>query len=221
MFEYIWSVWRAIQLGLGFTPDAVQIVESHPNAVWVAFGVVMVAGISVLLGQSVILFLNQVSPGRFAVSLIGNGILLVVGWVFWSLIVWVIGSEIFDQSVHFNTMLALIGLSYAPLVFGFLVLMPYLGPFVQRVLYAWSFIIALRSVEYLFHVGLFRALICVGVGWLLLMLLTSTVGRPIVALRNWAWHAITKTPLNAPLQETLKQFALDQSKPIKPDGDES
>lgn len=221
MFEYLWSVWRAIQLGMSFDPDVVRIVETHPNAIGIALGVVMVAGISLLLGQSVILFLNQVSPGRFAVSLISNGVLLVVGWIFWSLVVWVIGNEIFDQDVHFGTMLALIGLSYAPLVFGFLILMPYLGPFVQRVLYAWSFIVALRSVEYLFGVGFFRALICVGIGWLLLMLLTSTIGRPLVALRNWVWHAITKTPLNTPLQETLKQFALDQSQPVKPKGDES
>lgn len=221
MFEYLWSVWRAIQLGMRLSPDTVQIVETHPNAIWIAFGVVMVAGISLLLGQSVILFMNQVSPGRFAISLISNGIWLVVGWLFWAITVWVIGNELFSQDVPLRIMLALIGLSYAPFVFGFLILMPYLGPFVQRVLYVWSFIIALRSVEYLFRVGFVQALVCVGIGWLLLMLMSSTIGRPIVALRNWIWHAITKTSINTPLQEKLREFALEHSKPVKPNGEES
>ena len=220
MFEYLWSVWQAIQLGLRLQPDVVQIAETYPNAGWIAFGVVMVAGISLLLGQSVILFVNQVTPGRFVVSLVSNGILLVVGWIFWSVTVWVIGSWFLEEQPEFVLVTRLIGLSYAPLVYGFLILMPYLGPFVQRLLYAWSFLIALRVVEFSFQVGFWPALFCVGVGWLLLMLLTSTVGRPLVAVRNWAWHRITKTEMGTPVHTLLKQFALDQSAPPASKGDE-
>jgi uncharacterized membrane protein YgdD (TMEM256/DUF423 family) len=87
MFEYLWAVWRAIGLGMNFEPSVVQIVETYPNAFWIAFGVVMVAGISLLLGQSVMLFLNQVTPRRFAMSLVINGLLLVAGWAVWNLVV--------------------------------------------------------------------------------------------------------------------------------------
>lgn len=213
MLEYLWSVWRAIQLGLELQPDVIEIAERHPNASWVAVGIVMAAGISLLLGQSVILFLNQVKPGRFVVSLVSNGIVLVIGWVLWSASVWVIGRWLFAEKPTFEMALTLIGLSYAPLVFGFLILTPYLGPFVQHLLYAWSFIISLRAVSLIFQVGYWPALLCVGTGWLLLMLLTATIGRPVVAFRNWAWHRITKTPKGAPAHELLKQFALDQSLP--------
>jgi hypothetical protein len=220
MLDYLWAVWRAIGLGLRLRPDVVQIADTYPNATWIAFGVVMVAGISLLLGQSVILFLNQVKPGRFALSLVINGILLGVGWIVWSAVVWGIGRWLFTEEPRFALVLRLVGLSYAPLVFGFLILMPYLGPFVQRVLFAWSFIIALRAVAYTFAVGFWPALLCVGLGWLLLVLLTASAGRPVVTLRNWVWHRITGTPMDASAHELLQRFAMDQSTPPASKGDQ-
>jgi hypothetical protein len=208
MFEYLWSVWRAIQLGLRLQENAVQIAQASPNADWIAFGVVMAAGISLLLGQSVILFLNQVSPARFCISLVINGLLLVAGWLLWSTSVWTIGRWLFDESPPYRLVQQLVALSYAPLVFGFLILLPYLGPFVERLLYTWSFIIALRAVTFTFDVGFWGSLLCVGLGWLLLMALTATVGRPIIAIRNALWHRVTGTQLGTSEEEMLEQFAL-------------
>lgn len=211
MFDYLWSVWRAIQLGLRLQPDVVQIADTYPHATWIAFGVVMLAGISLLVGQSVILFLNQVRPGRFVLSLVINGLLLVAGWIVWSAAVWGIGHWIFVAEPRFALILRLVALSYAPLVYGFLILMPYLGPFVQRLLYVWSFLIALRAVEYTYNVGFWAALLCVGLGWLVLLLITATVGRPVVAVRNWVWHRLVGTPMGASATELLQQFAVDQA----------
>ncbi len=221
MFHYLWSVWRAIQLGLGLQPDIVQIATNTPNATWIAFGVVMTAGISVLIGQSVILFANQVQPGRFLMSLVINGLLLVVGWIVWTTAVWAIGMWLFAEDASFVLILRLIGLSYAPLVFGFLILMPYLGPFIQRVLYAWSFIVALQAVKLTFHVGFWHALVAAGIGWLLLAVITATIGRPVVALRNYVWHRLTGTALDASANEVLQQFAIDKSAQAASKGDKS
>jgi hypothetical protein len=209
MFEYLWSVWRAIQMGLGLQPEMLQVVDTYPNAGWIVFGVVMTAGISVLVGQSVILFLNQVKPGRFVVSLVINGLLLVVGCLVWGTAVWAVGNWLFDINAEYSLVLKLTGLSYAPLVYGFFVLMPYAGPFIGRLLYGWSFLIMLRVVAYTFQVSFWPALGCVGLGWLLLMLLTVTIGRPVVALRSRVWHRVTGTALEASAQELLQQLAID------------
>jgi hypothetical protein len=209
MFEYLWSVWRAIQLGLRLQPEMVQVVDTYPNAGWIVFGVVMAAGISVLVGQSVVLFLNQVKPGRFVLSLLINGLLLVVGCIVWATTVWALGNWLFAIDAHFSLVLKLTGLSYAPLVYGFFVLMPYAGPFIGRVLYGWSFLIMLRAVAYTFQVSFWPALVCVGLGWLLLMLLTATIGRPVVALRNRVWQRVTGTTAEASAQELLQQLAVD------------
>jgi hypothetical protein len=207
-FEYIGNVLRAIGLGLTLKANGVQIAQRYPHANWIAFGVVMVAGISLLLGHSVILFLNQIRPSRFLFSLVANGLLLAIGWVIWSAAVWGVGSLLFARAPSFDLALKVIAFSYAPLAFAFLSLMPYLGPFVLRLLYAWSFLIAIRAIALTFDVHAWQALLCVGIGWLLLVLLTSTVGRPLIALQDWLWHRITGTHAGLPTRELPTPFAI-------------
>src|SRR4051794_13331324 len=114
LFEYFGEVFQAIRLGLTLQPDGVQLLQKDPHANWIAFGVVMVAGIALLLGQSVILFLNQIKPVRFVLSLFANGLLLAVGWVIWSAAVWGIGRWLFVEKPDFILVLRVIALSYAP-----------------------------------------------------------------------------------------------------------
>jgi hypothetical protein len=220
-FEYIGNVLRAIGLGLTLKADGVRIAQSYPHAGWIAFGVVMVAGISLLLGHSVILFLNQIRPSRFIFSLVANGRLLAIGWVIRSAAVWGVGNLLFARAPSFDLVLKVIAFSYAPLAFAFLSLMPYLGPFVLRLLYAWSFLIAIRAIDLTFYVNTWQALLCVGIGWLLLILLTATVGKPLIALQDWLWHRITGTHAALPARELPTPFAVVPMQDIVPMQDEA
>lgn len=80
---------------------------------------------------------------------------------------------------------AVVGLGSAPFLLGFLVLAPYFGPFIARLLYVWSLILMRRLLWYSFRVDIVEGALCAAVGWLLMLLLSHTVGRPIVALRDW------------------------------------
>jgi hypothetical protein len=71
--------------------------------------------------------------------------------------------------------------------------MPYVGSVLSKVLYVWSLIIAVNAVEYAFGLSFAAALACVGIAWLLMMLLTNTIGRPIVAVRNRLWERVVGT----------------------------
>ena len=55
---------------------------------------------------------------------------------------------------------------------------------------AWSFIIVLAGINFLFPYGFWVALVCVGLGWLLMMLVSNVIGKPIIAMRNNLWHRI-------------------------------
>ena len=101
----------------------------------------------------------------------------------------------------------MIGLSTAPLIFGFFVLIPWMGPFISKILNIWGFLILVSVVEFGFQVGLVRALIVVGCGWLVMMLLNNVIGRPIVALRNRLWHMVAGTSLDADTHDLLLQFS--------------
>jgi hypothetical protein len=217
IFDYLMDLWRVIGMALWLDPALLQAAgaaagtEAGPRAFALAIGVVVVAGVSTLLGQSVTLFVNRVRPGRFALSLVMNGLLLVVGWLIWALVLWTIGIWAFPITPTYRTTLLLIALSYAPLAFGFLILIPWMGPFIQRLLYVWSFIIVVGALMFEFQVGFAPALVAAGIGWLVLLGLTLTIGRPIVALRNWFWHKVTGSRMDATAQDILMDFA--QEKP--------
>jgi hypothetical protein len=188
--EYVATVWQVATLALRLDPEAVRIVEAHPHGLLVAFGVAFLGGASLLLGQSVILFLNQVQPRRFAASLALNGAVFATGWLLSCIVLWLVARLVFGSQAQLKPASQVVLLSTAPFILGFLVLMPYVGSVLSKVLYIWSLIIAVNAVEYAFALSFAAALACVGIAWLLMMLLTNTVGRPIVAVRNRLWERV-------------------------------
>jgi hypothetical protein len=198
MVQYLKSVWDAIRLGLGMQPHMVEQVDAYANPGWVIFGVVMLAGISLLLGQSALLFLYRVRPSRFVLSLFVHGLMLAVGSLLWAAVIWGVGNTLFAVDPPYGTVIRLVGLSYAPLVFGFLSFMPYAGTFLGRLLYVWSFLIALHGVMETYQVNLAAALICAGIGWWVFIVLASTLGHPLTVLHNRLWLWVTATEMQAP-----------------------
>ncbi len=151
--------------------------------------------------------MNRVRPTRFALSLLLNGIVFTISLLIWGLAIWAIGSLLFPTQPGLGLVLRLIGLSAAPYIFGFLVLIPYLGEFVYRVLSVWSAVIAAGATAYSFRVGWWPAFFVVAAGWLLVWALSNTIGRPVLAARNRAWQAAAGTRLDASVADILTQFA--------------
>jgi hypothetical protein len=207
LFDFINKLWQGIGLALSFSPDLLQRVEANPESRVLIITVAILAGMSLLLGQSVVLFLNRVKPGRFIISLIVNGLLYVLSLAVWGFSIWLIGSWLFEVNQPLGTVLRLVGLGAAPFIFGFLILMPYLGLMVARILYVWSFLIVLRAVEFTYQVDFWPALVCVGLSWLLMLGMSHTIGKPIVALRNRVWNKLVGSPMYGNAQEILLTFS--------------
>src|SRR4051794_8627960 len=92
ILDYFATLWRVINEALWLEPTVLSAAGSAagtpagPRAFALAFGVIILAGISSLLGESVTLFVNRVKPVRFALSLLLNGLLFIVGWLVWALV---------------------------------------------------------------------------------------------------------------------------------------
>lgn len=208
---YLEAVLLVIRHALGLDPNLVAVVQAHPLAIWVTAGVAILAGASTLLGQSVVLFVNRVRGARFAFSLFVNGILLVISYTVYALVIWLVGWLVLDGTPTVGDMIRGVMLGTAPLVFGFLVLIPYLGPAIGRVLSVWSFLIVWGVVTYSYGIDLWLALAIAGAGWLALLLLSNTIGRPVVWLRNRIWQMVTGSPLDVTAQDILITYAIDKS----------
>lgn len=182
--DFVAAVCDAIGLALGLNAQATRYIHTDAGSIAVLLTVAFVAGVSLLLGQSVVLFLNRVSRTRFIFSLALNAALYVINLLSWSTVIWLIGRLAFDVQQPIGIAMMAVLLGSAPFVFGFFILVPYLGLIFTRVLYAWSLLVTLVMVEAVFQIGWLRTTVCVGLGWLLLLLMDRTVGRPIVTIRD-------------------------------------
>jgi hypothetical protein len=189
ILAFLARVFDAIGLALSLSPELVALAAA-PGTRPVALAVAVLGGASLLAGESVILFLNQVPRGRFLLSLLVNGILFAATLWVWSVTIWWIGTWAMRVPVSMEVMGNVVALGAAPFVFGFLVLGPYIGPAIARLLWVWSLLITVRAVAGAFEGGVLAAGAAVGAGWLLVLLLGHTVGRPFVHLRNRIWDRV-------------------------------
>ncbi|MBC8164100.1 MAG: hypothetical protein H7Z42_23060 [Roseiflexaceae bacterium] len=208
MFEFFWYVWRGITQSMALNPRVAEVVEQSPESGRVVLVIAILGGMGLLLGQSVILFVNRVRPARFVLSLLLNGIVFTISLVVWALAIWAIGRFVFQTQPPLGLVMRLVGLSAAPYVFGVLVLIPYFGEFIYRVLSVWSSIIAVGATAFSFAVGWWPAFLVVGGSWLLIWALTNTLGRPLLAARNRAWQVVSGTSMDASVADILTQFAV-------------
>jgi hypothetical protein len=216
MYDFLVGVLQGIGEALRLNPRVFEIVESGPNAGWVIAVIAILGGASLLIGQSVILFVNRVRPARFAVSLLVNGLVFAISLVIWAVAIWLSGKVLFPNSIPLRTVARMVGLGAAPYLFGFLVLIPYMGNFVGRVLAVWSFLVVLAGITYLAGGDLWPALVCTGVGWLLVTVMSLTIGRPIVALRNKVFQSVAGTSLDASVADILTGYATEERGPTAP-----
>jgi hypothetical protein len=217
MFEFIRLMWVGTIEAMRLNPQAFTYVMEGNGSGGVILAIAILGGASLLLGQSVILFVNRVSPGRFLFSLLMNGIVFTLSLVVWAFAIWLTGRLLFPNQIPFVTVLRLVGLGAAPYVFGFLVLLPYAGNFIGKVLSVWSFLVVLAGLTVLARGNFGAALVCTAVGWLIITVMSATIGRPIINARNKVWKQLVGTDMDASVQDILTRFATDDTTP-KPKG---
>jgi len=175
--------------------------------------VVLLAGLSEALGQSLVLFASRVKPRRFVASLLLSASLYTFSFLFWSASVWLVGTRVFGEDASFGAILRAVGLGYAPYLFSFFVLTPYFGNPIGLLLSLWSLLAILEAVRVTLDLSYLQALLCTALGWLLLQALHRTVGRPIIAGARWLRRWTAGTPLPTSRQELKELFRLGEKKP--------
>ncbi|MBE2239439.1 MAG: hypothetical protein IAE81_16745 [Caldilineaceae bacterium] len=87
VLEYFVLVLQAIGQTLRLDPTIYATLVNHPAGANIIRGIVFLAGVSTLLGQSVILFVNRVRRGRFVFSLLINGVVFLITYAIWGIAV--------------------------------------------------------------------------------------------------------------------------------------
>lgn len=187
---------------LSFSPDAFVRAAVSREARDAALAIAFLAGVSEMLGQSVILVVNRIALYRFIASLAFTGVTYVLTAIAWGLSAVIIapltplGALGQDQ---LGAMLGVIALAFAPRLFGVLSIAPYFGVALGNLLEVWAMVLAIFGLHAGLAMPMEAALVCGGAGWALSYGLRAFLGhalaKPLARIRVLVTgSALERTP---------------------------
>ena len=178
-------LWLLVRGAMALDVETFRTIHMQPHSLPAALTIVFLAGVSQSLSQIVVLFINQVRPVRFILSLLISALFFTIGYGFWALSTWSILNMSFAEYLPFNTVLRTVGFSYAPLMLGILVMFPYFGSAFFLALSIWTLLAVVVGISAITPLGLWEAFESAALGWILVQLLQKTVGQPVASLGQW------------------------------------
>lgn len=161
--------------------NAFRSVPNTGGANLLTLLILFLAGVSETLGQSAVLFANKVTPRRFVMSLALSGATFIFGVLISISTIWLIGTFVFHTEQPIISIMREVSLGYAPLLFGFFILLPYMGSFIEHVLEIWSLLAIIVAVIVTLHLHFWQALVCTLVGWVIVQVAKYLLGRLVLA----------------------------------------
>jgi hypothetical protein len=144
--------------------------------------VVVMAGFSEAVAQSIVLFANRVKPARFFFSWAIDAFLFVFGYAFLVLSTWAVCLLPHAPRVTLPQLALVFALSYAPRLFSFVGALPLLGPPILAILRVWHLLAMIVGIAAVGNVTLVRSATVVALGWVVMVLSQQSFGKPIAAL---------------------------------------
>lgn len=190
------SFLDTLRLALRLDPDIYVQLQHNTLGLIYATLIVLLAGVSESLGQSIVLFLNRVRPRRFVLALSITTASHIVGYFLWTLTIWSVGGWLTQRAQSWHAVAVVVGLAYAPQVFAFFELTPYLGNLIWGVLSLWSMIAIVVALHFGLGMATWQALLVSSLGWVVMQALRRTVGKPILQLRTLLQRRAAGVPLN-------------------------
>jgi hypothetical protein len=186
---------ETLRLALRLDPTIYGLLHAQPLGIVYAAAIVVLAGVSESLGQSVVLFLNRVRPQRFCAGALDHDgqprrrLLFVDADD-------LVGRQLADTDQQaWQAVIVVVGLAYAPQIFAFFELTPYLGNLIWGVLSLWSMIAIVVALHFGLGMATWQALLVSALGWIVMQALRRTVGRPILHLRTNLQRRAAGVPL--------------------------
>lgn len=198
------SFFETVRQALGLEPNIFYQITIAGNGLLIALAVVALAGLSEALAQSLVLFINRISPQRFGLAIMLSTGSHMIGYLFWTATIWLVGVYIFDRGVSYDVVGRAVGLAYAPQLLGFFVLTPYLGSLFALVIGVWSLLATVVAVQSALNLTVWQAVACSGLGWLLVQTWRRTLGRPLLRFEQWLHRRTTGVTIQWTLRDVRR-----------------
>jgi hypothetical protein len=189
-----WHFLNYIFYALLLQEEAFRAAAILPTGTPVALITVTLAGVASAFGQSVVLFINRVSPRRFITTVLIASCIYVASYLLWTLSIWGISNLFFDNHISFAKTARAVGLGYAPQLFAFLVFVPFLGLVLDYLLRMWTLLAVMMGVHVVLALPMWQAFVCCVLGYLVLEVARRTLGYPLIGLINRLKAYVTGVP---------------------------
>ncbi|MFN2124789.1 MAG: hypothetical protein ACK2UP_14925, partial [Candidatus Promineifilaceae bacterium] len=147
------------------------ILDSSVAGIVLDLIILFLAGLSDTIGHSAVFFANRVPRRRFLFALVVEALGFVTGVFIWAFSIWLLAGFLFNAQQNYANVVRTVSLGYAPLLFGFLILLPYLGNIIFVILRVWVLLAVLVAVSVDYNFGFWPAFTCSVLGWALITFL--------------------------------------------------
>jgi hypothetical protein len=183
------AILAAIGGALTLNRDTFVVLRDDPPSIIPVLIVLLLAGVSLTIGQSVVLFANRIRPRWFLVALLGSAVGFSVRLFLWGVTIALICDHVLQVSAPPRLILLAVSLGQVPYLLGFLVLLPYLGMLLRRLLDAYALVIVVAGLAAMLEISVPRALAAAALGWALQALAAALIQRPLAGVPPWLWDA--------------------------------
>ena len=175
---FIGSMLGLVGGSLRLDPGAFQAAfDSWPQGTGLLIWIVLIGGVSLMIGQSVVLFANRVSPARFIISLILGAIKFLLDVMVVVLMVWGMANFLSERAWLFGQVGRAIALASAPYWFSLFFLIPYLGLILERALKIYVILALIVAVQSIFGIPFLDAILASVVALLLSQVISGVLGK--------------------------------------------
>jgi hypothetical protein len=200
------SFFKVVGGVLRFDEAAINAIIHQEGGYWIALSILILGGSSLAIGQSVVLFANQVSRRRFILSIASSGLIFLLWVLLWAGSIWAFMFVIPTRELSYTEILLGAAVSMAPLLLGFLVFLPYIGNLIFQLLRIWILITLLVIISAETDTSYLGALALAGLGWLMIEVALHFPPLNFQRLRNWGWQKVTGTHHLLDVDEVSQQF---------------
>ena len=157
-------------------------LQQMPLSLSVGLIVVFIGGLAQAVNQGIVLFINRILPLRFGLTLLIAALIFAFNFGFWFASTWWVAEKTLGEPLALADVFRTLSWSYAPMMFGILVVLPYFGMPIFFLLSTWTLVAMIVGMSTITPLDYWQAFQCGFSGWVVLQLLQRTIGQPISQL---------------------------------------
>lgn len=150
---------------MAFDAGTFRELIDRPESAFTVATIIALSVISLTIGNHVAMRLSLITGVRYYLGLLLVVLATLLTYVVAALVFWA-GAAIFVASATefswgaFWTALKIVGIGFAPLMLGFIVLIPHLGPRLVVLLYVWCLLLLVNVAQIVYGFAFWQALLC-------------------------------------------------------------